>query len=133
MIETTTFAELIDSAYGEAKKQFELSRPMPGGGSSEAHLQTLAKARGIEIEEHVGVDNMPKWEEEIGYLLKIFSELSSSRTMGYASVNPISYAEMAAWQAVSGITLNPVERQIIKAIDAAFCEVMNGRCNCPDS
>ena len=128
---------MIESAYGEAKKQFELSRPMPGGGSSEAHLQPLANARGMTVEEHLedtlGKDAIPKFEEEIGYLLKIFSELSSSRTMGYASVNPIPYAEIAAWQAVSGIELNPVERQIIKAIDTAFCEVMNGRFNSTNS
>ncbi|MBW2674179.1 MAG: hypothetical protein JRD89_12330 [Deltaproteobacteria bacterium] len=70
---------------------------------------------------------MPNWEDEISYLLAIFGELSGSRTIGYASINPISYSEIASWQQVSGIVLDPVERKIIKKIDQAFCEVMNAR------
>lgn len=62
----------------------------------------------------------PGCARELLYLLEWFGELSAARGSGAAGPNPISFAELAAWAALTGNEPTAAEVHILRRIDAAF-------------
>jgi hypothetical protein len=46
-----------------------------------------------------------------------FLELNSARSSGGMSASGISFQDIAAWQSITGVTLNPWELDVICALD----------------
>lgn len=61
--------------------------------------------------------DIPKAPEGQRHLLAWFHDLSAGRQMGYAEPSAITWSEMAAWQQMQGLPLEPWEAQILRRLD----------------
>jgi hypothetical protein len=97
-----------------ARHQFDLSQPQEDGSPLLAHLQAAWRASG----------NMPKMLREapelpegLAALWQAFLELHGSRGSTGWGPQRITYADMQAWQALTGSRLRPWEVDLIRKAD----------------
>ena len=80
------------------------------------HLQIVYEQSG-EMPADLDVPDLP---HELSYLCGYFLKMNRKRTAGAMSANPLSDAEIMAWQQRHGITLSPFEGECIDALDAMY-------------
>ncbi len=64
--------------------------------------------------------DIPSVPVELGYLWDYFHSMNRKRTAGAMQVDPLSDAQILAWQQRNRITLSPFENECIDALDAAY-------------
>ena len=101
-----------------ARNWFKLEKVGPDGVKVRAHLQ-IVKNMGIPVPELDG-DEFPA---PAGRLWRVFLELTASRQSGYGSPQPITYAEILAYDTLMGGTLAPWEVSLIKSLDILYFEI----------
>jgi hypothetical protein len=86
---------------------------MESGAPLRQHLLAAWKATG---EKPQALDTPPAPDGQ-RHLLAWFHDLAAGRSMGYAQPCPITWAEMAAWQQMQGLPLEPWEAQVLRRLD----------------
>ncbi len=99
-----------------ARNEFALDKVQSDGVTMREHLQSIARQSGKTPQELEPVpcpdSMMPLWQ--------MFLQLHSARSMSIDGPQPISYSEIAAWNALTGQQVTPDEVAAIRAIDRAF-------------
>ncbi|WP_185802980.1 phage tail assembly chaperone [Pontivivens nitratireducens] len=72
------------------------------------------------IEVTVKTGNAPRLPDGGVFFWEAFSALSQSRQHGPGGLQPITWADLSAWQAVSGVHLEARHLAVIRAMDAAL-------------
>ncbi|QLB44479.1 phage tail assembly chaperone [Mannheimia pernigra] len=102
-----------------AEKTFQLDKKLKGSESTlREHLQAIETQTGITPEEL----HNPEPSPAVAYLLGWFFELAMSRQSGM-SLNPISYAEIEAWNRLFSRHLEQWEIRTIKQLDMIYLNV----------
>ena len=105
-----------------AKHDFELSKLDDKGVSLKSHLESVERQIGVRPEEL----NYPKFPELLSHVWRIFIDLSNSRNQGFSGGAPITFEQMKAYNDIMGNMIGPKEAEIIKKLDRAYLEIMNG-------
>lgn len=87
-----------------------------GGGSLGDHIAAIRRQRGQEAAKP------PALPLAFAHLWNAFIELHQARGSSGFGPNPISYAEIAAYRAVTGADLSPWEVKVIRALDTVYIE-----------
>lgn len=87
------------------------------------HLQAIERQTGVTPQMLVDAPSLPEGCEE---LWRIFNELHACRAWPYGPQR-ITYADIDAFQRVSGVSLQPWERDAIRRADAAYLTDWNER------
>ena len=64
--------------------------------------------------------DIPECPHELEYLWAYFIQMSRKRTVGMASANPLSDAEIMAWERRNRIDLSPFEGECIDDLDSVY-------------
>ncbi|MGE0699044.1 MAG: hypothetical protein AB7O57_08115, partial [Hyphomicrobiaceae bacterium] len=99
-----------------AERQFHRSRVV-GGASIASHHAVVAKRRGTTKL------NEPSLPAELRYLWSIFLDLHRTRSFGWSSANPISFAEIDAWCRLQNFALSGFELDVIRELDERFLSI----------
>ncbi len=91
------------------------------GCSQREHLTSLYRQTGVMPDE---LANAPQLPDGLDYLWRDFLELHSSRTPGFSAPNRITFADIDAYQRVSGVTFEGWEVEAIRRADTAFLKHM---------
>ena len=95
-----------------AKEQFEFSIQQIGGISKRAHLESIARQTGREVDEH-------ETPYDLSYLWVWWYELHQG-----ARESGIDYNHILAWCLLTHITLSHFELSVIMRIDQVFLSVV---------
>lgn len=87
-----------------------------GGGSLGDHLASIRKQLGQ------AKRKPPPMPPDFAHLWNAFIELHNARSGNGFSGNPISFTEIAAYRAVTGIDLSVWEVKVIRALDTVYME-----------
>ena len=98
-----------------AQHEFRLSTRQKDGATLREHLEAVQRQTGKKPEELCG----PELPPEGAHWWHWWCELAQGRQNGLA-VSPITWADVAAWAALTGRQLDPFDLNAIRAIDAAF-------------
>jgi hypothetical protein len=113
--------ELVGRLITHAEHEFTLSRPDKDGTTRRDHLQAVA-AQGRPVE---GLE-APPLPAELAYLFEWFLEASAARgSSGFGGIQPLSYAELAAWAQLTGVDPTPFEVSVIRLLDSTLVRVLN--------
>lgn len=55
-------------------------------------------------------------------LLRLFREMASARATGFGSPQPIGWADMQAWAALTGTVLDAFEARALRLLDATWLD-----------
>lgn len=75
--------------------------------------------------------DIPDLPYELAHVWGYFLQMHSKRTAGAMSMNPLSDAQIIAWQDRHRISLTPFEGECIDALDAVFTASQVGEKNKP--
>ncbi len=64
--------------------------------------------------------NVPDLPVELSYLWEYFQSMNRKRTTGGMALDPLSDAQIMAWEQRRRIKLSPFENECIDELDAAF-------------
>lgn len=93
-----------------------LSAVQDDGKSLRWHLEIIHKQSG-QMPAELDIPDAP---HELQYLWGYFQSLNAKRTAGGMSLDPLSDAQIMAWQQRHRIKLTPFENECIDALDAAY-------------
>ena len=99
-----------------------MARPVTGAdgkamGTVRDHYLMLA---GLGRTEYAGRVKGPGLPDGLRYLLETYEEISEGRTPGTMGPSRLTWADLAAWQTVSGVALTGWEAETVFAMDAAL-------------
>jgi hypothetical protein len=96
-----------------------LSKTDKKGITFRAHLQQVAKTTGRVPEELIG----PAFPEHSGHIWTYFLDLHMGRSYSANGPNPLSWADMKAWDEFMHVGLTGWEVRAIKALDILWLRV----------
>lgn len=101
-----------------ARETFRLDLPSEDGRTVREKLEFIGRA-----------EDGPALPWAAAHVWEWFSELNTARHGTGFGVNPISWAELSAWSALTGRTLRPWEVRALRAVDGAYMAEMARRSN----
>lgn len=63
---------------------------------------------------------VPPCPVSLAYLLGMFNEMASVRRSGFSAPEPIGWADMQAWSALTETPLSSLEARLLRLLDAAW-------------
>jgi hypothetical protein len=87
-----------------------------------SHLEQVYKQTGRKPKEL----EKPYFPEVLGHVWLAFLELNPSRPMGDGVCRALPYSEIKSYLETTETLLRPREVQLLKALDNAYLEVING-------
>lgn len=99
----------------------ELGKRQQDGASLHDHLMAAWSATGRQPEE-LEQDELPPC---IGVLLETYLDLSKTRGSNGMGYSPLNYADLSAWQHVTGVQLTPWEAETLLAMDTATIQAQS--------
>jgi len=103
-----------------AEHDFRLSKTDKKGITLRAHLQQVAKSTGHVPEELIG----PAFPDRYGHIWEYFLDLHGGRSYSAGGPNPLSWADMKAWDDFMRVGLTEWETRTIKALDLLWLRVI---------
>lgn len=92
------------------------------GSTIKEHLKQVEKQTGRTPKELI----KPPFPESLGHVWLAFLELSPSRGYSEFGMMPLTYTEIKSYLEVTGTILDPREVSVLKSLDLAYLECMNG-------
>lgn len=99
-----------------AKAEFALNAKQDDGETLRTHLQSAWRQTGVKPE---GWPNA-RLPAQVKYLWDYFAELNRARGSNGFGPSPLSFSDIASWQALTGNSLDPWELRALLAIDAHY-------------
>jgi hypothetical protein len=105
---------------GFAGRAIQLSMRQPDGATLREHLQSAWRQTGERPELLEPVD----CPDEMLYLWDRFLEVSKRRTSNGFGLNPVPYADIAAWATMNRVRITPFELEVLDRIEALYVSLM---------
>jgi hypothetical protein len=107
------------TAYAE--HDFRLSKPFADGTSTREHLLQAQKSLGRPPKGLVG----PPFPDRCAHIWEMFTSLHSGRSYSTGGANPLSWADIKAWDDLMQANLTSWEVQMIKHLDMIWLKIMH--------
>lgn len=114
------FAEIGDELVAFAEIEFRLGR-IENGVTVRSMLEGLEERRQLREPDYRSPElEQPPLPDELAYLWGWFGQLESARSSNGYGPNPLTYAEIKAWAALTGARPAPWEVGLLKRLDAVY-------------
>jgi hypothetical protein len=119
------YSALVEQLIAFGEHQFRQSKSLPGGGSVADHAQSAARQfeRLGRRRKTVADAGGPECPEVLFYLWRWFLEILGGVASGFGPA-VVTWADLAAWCALTGVQLAPWEARALIALGAARASIV---------
>jgi len=103
-----------------ARHHVECARKGPDGAAQRAHWELAAAQGNADARRKL---EGPEFPDHLAHIWEWARDLHGRSGVGMAGAAPLSYQEIAAWQRLTGIVLEPIEVEALIAVDGALMGV----------